>query len=300
MSITIMYVIAGATGNTGKPIAEALLKAGKKVRIISRDAEKAKDLIAKGAEWVNGSSTDKATLSKAFQGATAAYVLIPPNMHAQDFGAYQAETTENIAQAIQESGIQHVVTLSSIGAHLESGAGVVQGLHHMENRLNQIPGVNVLHLRPGYFLENTLGQAGAIKAMGAMGSPLRGDLKIPMIATQDIAQYATKRLQALDFQGKGVQHLYGAEDVSYDELAKIYGAKIGKPDLNHMQLPYDAFKGVMVSQWGTSESMADKMIEFTHAVNEGRITEILQRDAESTTPTTVADFANVFAHVYNS
>jgi uncharacterized protein YbjT (DUF2867 family) len=295
-----MYVIAGATGNTGKPIAEALLKAGQKVRIIGRDAQKAQSLIDQGAEFIQGSSTDRKTLAQAFHGAKAAYVLIPPNMTAQDFAAYQAEATENIAQAIQESGIQNVVTLSSVGAHLTSGAGVVQGLHHMENRLNQIPGVNILHLRPTYFLENTLGQAGAIKMLGAMGSPVRGDLKIPMIATQDIAQYATKRLQALDFQGKNVQHLFGAEDVSYDELAKIYGAKIGKPELIHMQVPYDAFKGIMVSEWGASESMADKMIEFTQAVNAGRITEIVQRDSESTTPTTVADFANVFAHVYNS
>ncbi|MBL0017047.1 MAG: NmrA family NAD(P)-binding protein [Bacteroidetes bacterium] len=270
------------------------------MRIIGRDASKAQSLIDQGAEFIQGSSTDRQTLVNAFHGAKAAYVLIPPNMTAPDFAAYQAEATENIGQAIQGSGIQNVFTLSSVGAHLTSGAGVVQGLPHMENRFNQIPGVNVLHLRPTYFLENTLGQAGAIKMMGAMGSPVRGDLKIPMIATQDIAHYATKRLQALDFQGKNVQHLFGAEDVSYDELAKVYGAKIGKPELTHMQLPYDAFKGMMVSQWGASESMADKMIEFTQAVNEGRITEIVHRDAESTTPTTVAEFANVFAHVYNS
>jgi uncharacterized protein YbjT (DUF2867 family) len=295
-----MYVIAGATGNTGKPIAEALLKAGKQVRIISRDAEKAKSLIAQGAEWINGSSTDRATLTKAFTGAKAAYVLIPPYLQAADLTAYQTEAAENIAQAIQASGIQQVVTLSSVGAHLTSGAGVVQGLHHMENRFNQIPNVHVLHLRPTYFLENTLGQAGAIKMMGTMASPIKGDLRIPMIATQDIAQYAAKRLLALDFQGKQVQHLFGAEDISYDELAKVYGAKIGKPELAYTQLPYDAFKGVMMSQWGASESMADKMIEFTQAVNEGRITEIMQRDAESTTPTSVAAFSNVFAHVYNS
>lgn len=295
-----MYVIAGATGNTGKPIAEALLKAGKKVRIISRDAQKAQSLIDQGAEWINGSSTDQATLTKAFEGAQAAYVLIPPSMQEVDFPAYQAKSAENIAQAIQASGIQNVVTLSSVGAHLTSGAGVVQGLHHMENRLNQIPGVNVLHLRPSYFLENTLGQAGAIKMMGAMGSPVSGDIKIPMIATQDIAQYAAKRLNALDFQGKSVQHLFGAEDISYDELAKVYGAKIGMPDLKYYQVPNADFKGVMMSQWGASESMADSMLQFIDSVNAGKITEIVQRDAETNTPTTVADFSNVFQHVYNN
>ncbi len=295
-----MYVITGATGNTGKPIAEALLKAGHQVRIISRDADKAAALVAQGAEWINGSSTDQATLTKAFEGAKAAYIMIPPSAQAPDFTAYQAEASENIAQAIQSSGLKNAVTLSSLGAHMTSGAGVVQGLHHFENRLNQIQGLNVLHLRPTYFLENTLGQAGAVKAMGMMAGVLRGDLKMPMIATQDIAQYAIKRLQALDFSGNGVQHLLGAQDISYDELAPLYGAAIGKPDLKYVQIPDETFKGIMLKEWYASESFADRMIEFTQAVNDGRVAAEAPRDAETNTPTTPADFSNVFAHVYNS
>lgn len=294
-----MYVIAGATGNTGKPLAMSLLKAGKPVRIISRDEQKAQELVRLGAEWVNGSSTDKGTLEHALEGATAAYVLVPPNLHAADFPAYQAEASENIAQALQASGVRYAVTLSSVGAHLTSGAGVVQGLHHMENRINQVPNLNVLHLRPTYFLENTLGQVGAIKMMGSMAGPVVGDLKLPMIATQDIGAYAAKRLLALDFTGHQVQDLLGAQEVSYHELAGIYGARIGVPDLQYVQVPYEAFRDVMVQQWGASESMADKMVEFTQALNAGRIAEILRRDAASTTPTTVAQFADVFAHVYH-
>lgn len=295
-----MYVVTGATGNTGKPIAEALLKAGHKVRIISRDAQKAQSLIDQGAEWINGSSTDKATLTKAFQGAKAAYILIPPAPQAEDFTAYQVQTTENIAQAIQETGLKHAVTLSSIGAHMPSNAGVVQGLHHMENRLNQIPGLNVLHLRPSYFLENTLGQVGAVKMLGMMASPLRGDFKMPMIATQDIANYATKRLQALDFTGHSTQDLLGAQEISYNEIAPIYGAKVGKPDLKYVQMPYEAFKGIMMQEWHASESFADNMNRFIQSANEGLVTGVAARNAESTTPTTIHDFANVFAHVYNN
>lgn len=295
-----MYVVAGATGNTGKPIAEALLKAGKKVRIISRDADKAASLVAQGAELVVGSSTDRATLTKALAGAEAAYLMIPPNGGAADFAAYQAEATENIAQAIAETGVKHVVTLSSLGAHLPEGAGVVQGLQKMEARLNEITGVNILHLRPSYFLENTLGQAGAIKMMGMMGSPLDGERKMPMIATADIAAYAAKRLTNLDFQGKGVQHLLGAQDVSYNEVAAIYGVKIGKPDVKYMQIPSEPFNGIMVKEWGVSQSYADGLTQFMDTVNAGKLDNYAVRDAESTTPTSVHDFANVFAHVYNS
>lgn len=294
-----MYVIAGATGNTGKPIAEALLKAGKQVRIISREKDKAAALVAQGAELIEGSSTDRATLTQAFTGATAAYVLVPPAYQSPDFRAFQAEATENIAAAIEASGIKNVVTLSSIGAHMTSGAGVVQGLHHMEQRLNKIEGVNILHLRPSYFLENTLGQVGAVKMMGAMASPLRGDLKMPMIATSDIAAYAAKRLLALDFSGKSHQDLLGARDMSYDELAPIYGAAIGKPDLKYMQIPNEAFKDIMINQWHTSQSLADNMCEFLDACNAGQAGSAAVRDAESTTPTSVEQFAHTFAYVYN-
>lgn len=294
-----MYVIAGATGNTGKPIAEALLKAGKQVRIISREKDKAAALVALGAELIEGSSTDRATLTQAFTGANAAYVLVPPAYQSPDFRAFQAEATENIAAAIEASGIKNVVTLSSIGAHMTSGAGVVQGLHHMEQRLNKIEGVNILHLRPSYFLENTLGQVGAVKMMGAMASPLRGDLKMPMISTSDIAAYAAKRLLALDFSGKGHQDLLGARDMSYDELAPIYGAAIGKPDLKYMQIPNEAFKDIMINQWHTSQSLADNMCEFLDACNAGQAGSAAVRDAESTTPTSVEQFAHTFAYVYN-
>lgn len=74
-----MYVIMGATGNTGKPLALALLNAGKKVRVLSRDAEKAKDLVNKKAELLVGDSSDSNFLTKAFTGTDAVYALVPPD-----------------------------------------------------------------------------------------------------------------------------------------------------------------------------------------------------------------------------
>ena len=106
-----------------------------------------------------------------------------------------------MAEAMRECKIKYVVSLSSQGAHLESGSGVVLGLHKMENILNRIEGLNTLHLRPTYFMENTLGMIGLIKQAGIMGSPIKPDLTFPVIATKDIADYAAKRLLALDFKG---------------------------------------------------------------------------------------------------
>jgi uncharacterized protein YbjT (DUF2867 family) len=292
-----MYVITGATGNTGKIIASTLLEAGKKVRIIARNAEKAKELTDKGAELFQGTTDDVALLNKAFDGATAVYALIPANMQAADYTTYQLNHANAIAEAITTCNVKHVVSLSSQGAHLASNSGIIFGLHKMEVLFNNIDGVNTLNLRPCYFMENTLGMVGMIKDAGIMGSPIKGDLSFPVIATKDIANYAAKRLLALDFEGNNHQDLLGARNVTYAEMTKVYGAAIGKPELNYVEFPYADFKGAFMGM-GASESFADKMNEFLTRVNAGDIF-IAERNGTNTTPTTIEEFAHRFSYVYN-
>ncbi len=45
----------------------------------------------------------------------------------------------------------------------------------MEQKWDAVEVINVLHLRPSYFMENTLGQIDTKKNMGIMGSPMKGD-----------------------------------------------------------------------------------------------------------------------------
>lgn len=292
-----MYVITGATGNTGSIIASTLLAAGKKVRVISRNAERAQELVNKGAELFHGNTNDPAFLKKAFDGATAVYAMLPMNMQAEDYTSYQMEHANAIAEAVKACNVKYVVSLSSQGAHLESESGVILGLHKMEQVLNKIEGTNTLHLRPCYFMENTLGMVGLIKDAGIMGSPIIGDLSIPVIATKDIANYAAKRLLALDIEGNTHQDLLGARNVTYSEISKVYGNAIDKADLNYVQFSYADFKGAFMGM-GASESVADNMNQFITRVNAGDIF-VSERTTESTTPTTIEEFSHTFSHVFN-
>jgi len=146
------------------------------------------------------------------------------------------------------------VSLSSQGAHLDRDSGVVLGLRKMEEMFNSIEGLNTLHLRPTSFMENTLGMIGLIKQAGIMGSPIKGDLSFPVIATRDVAAYAAKRLLALDFAGHNVQDLLGAREVTYPEMARVYGSAIGKPDLKYVEFPYADYKQSLTTQAGASET----------------------------------------------
>lgn len=284
-----MYVVTGATGNTGRVIANRLLDAGKKVRVISRSADHLKPFAARGAEPFVADLNDEAALAKAFAGAEAVYAMIPPNGASQDFRAEQQRVTDAIAGGLRTAGVKHVVSLSSVGADKPSGTGPVAGLHELENRLNKIAGLNVVHLRPGYFMENTLGQAMAIRAMGKMAGPLKGDLKMPFIATQDIGNAAADLLLKLDFKGQQARELLGQRDLSYNDAAQIIGNKIDNPGLQYVQFPPEEIKPVFI-QMGMSANIADLILEMSAALNSGHMRALEPRTAKNSTPTSYETF----------
>jgi uncharacterized protein YbjT (DUF2867 family) len=291
------YVITGATGHTGKPITLGLLEKGHKVRIISRSAEKAKELTDKGAELFVGDTYDVSLVRKAFNGADAVYAMIPADSAAPDYTVSQVKHATAIGEGLKSQGVKYVVMLSSIGAHMAEGAGAVQGLQKAEAIFNAIDGLNAMYLRAGYFMENTLGQAGAVKFMGFMASPVLADLRIPMVATADIAAVALRYLLSLSFTGKNIDYVLGQRDVTYNEVARIYGNAIGKPDLQYHAGSFEEGKQAML-QAGLGESIVDKLLVFIKSMNEGRVLEEVKRTPANTTPTSIEDFSRVFKAVY--
>jgi len=201
--------------------------------------------------------------------------------------------SDAIAKAIRDAGVRTVVSLSSIGADKATGTGPVVGLHNFEQKLNQIDGLNVLHLRAGYFMENTLPQAAAIRMAGSAVGPLRADLKVPMIASCDIGKKAAEELMRLNFHGKQIRELQGQRDLNYNEVASIVGKAIGKPDLKYVQAPDDQVRAAMV-QMGMSENMAGLLLEMTAALNSGYMRPLEPRTTANTTGTTYENFVAEF------
>ena len=295
-----MYVILGASGHTGSVVAQTLLRKREKVRVVGRSKERLAPLVSQGAEAFAADASDAQALTKAFQGARAVYALVPPNMSAEDFGAYQGRVANAIAKALESARITHAVVLSSEGADKESGTGPVAGLHRMEVQLNGIQGLNVLHLRAGYFMENTLPQTGIIRTLGKMAGPVRADLPIPMIATRDIGAFAAQELASLRFSGKQARELLGQRDLTYSEAARIIGAAIGKPNLTYVQLPTEqVIQGMM--QMGMSQNMAELLCEMSEAMNRGYMKPLEERSPANTTPTSLESFVReVWVPAYQS
>ncbi len=293
-----MYVIIGATGHTGNVIVKALLAKGEKVRVIGRNAGRLKPFAAQGAEPFIVDLTDTANLPKVFAGAKAVYVMMPPNPASPDVLGYQKRVADALAGALRSSGVTHVVMLSSMGADKPEKTGPIVGLHYLEQQLNSLDRLNVLHLRAGEFMENTLAQVGVIQKTGTVAGLLRPDLKLPMIATRDIGAAAADALLNLNFRQKQTRELHGQRDISYSDVASIIGEAIGKPNLRYTQAPNEQMRGVFI-QLGMSPNMADSLLEMYGSLNSGYMRALEPRSTQNTTPTSYETFvAEEFLPLY--
>ncbi|RST53900.1 NmrA family NAD(P)-binding protein [Variovorax sp. MHTC-1] len=292
-AITVM----GATGHTGGKIAARLQAAGAKVRALGRNPDKLAALERAGAEVLAGDTCDPAFLARAFRGADAVYTLLATDRRAPDYRARQDQEGEAIAEALRASGVRQVVALSSLGADVAEGTGVIAGLHAQEERLKRIAGIHLLLLRPVSFFENFYDALGQIKEAGVIADTVEADIAVPMIAADDIAAVAAGALLARDWTGVALRELLGQRDLSHSEVARILGERIGKPELAYVQISEAEMTGAMIEA-GLSPSFAALYLEMTHAFNEGRIGPSAGRNAANTTATRFEDFAEEFARVY--
>lgn len=293
------YVITGSLGNISKPLSEALIKAGNDVTIITSKQENAAAIEALGAKAAVGSVEDVDFLTKTFSGANAVYTMVPPNINAAEWKQWIGNVGKNYAAAIKATGIKYVVNLSSVGAHLNDGCGPVSGLHLAENALNQLDDVNIRHLRPAYFYHNLFSNLGLIKNAGIMGSNFSiTDDKFPIVDPADIASVAIEELLNLNFKGHSVRYV-ASDEVSTSTIASEFGKAIGKNDLQWIAFTDEqAFEGM--KQAGLSEEVAKNYTEMGAAINSGVMSEDYWNNRNETLgKTKLADFAKVFAFVYN-
>lgn len=292
------YVITGSLGHISKPLAEKLIAAGHQVTIISSKDDRKKEIEALGAKAAIGSVEDVRFLSTAFKGADGVYTMIPPTFATADWKKYLASIGKNYAQAIRESGVKYVVNLSSIGAHMPEGCGPVSGLHYAEKALNDLPNVNVLHLRPGFFYYNFFAQVGLAKNMGFIGGNYGQGNKLVLSHTNDIASVAAEELLARSFAGKSFRYI-SSDEKTTDEIAVALGTAVGKPELKWVDFSDEQNQHGLL-QAGLPEEIASNYTEMGTAMRSGEM--FSDYRAMKVTPmgkNKLKDFAGEFSAVYN-
>ena len=295
-----MHVVMGATGHTGSVAVKKLLGRGEKVRAVGRDTYKLNELTRLGAESVTADALDVAAMTKAFEGASAVYVMLPPRAKDPELLGSGDKMSTAITDAIRAAGVSHVVLLSSIGAQHANKTGPIQALHTFEEKLKQVANLNALFLRPGPFMENFLLLIPLVQSMGFLAGGIDGDLKMRLTATRDIGAAAAEAMQSLDFSGIVKRELHGQRDISHHEAARAIGAAIGKPKLSYKHFPAFLIEQGM-KQMGIPGKTASLMSEMNEAANDGLLKPLEARSAENTTPTAIEDWAReVFAPAYTA
>jgi uncharacterized protein YbjT (DUF2867 family) len=262
-----MYVIAGVTGHTGSVAAEALLAAGKPVRVIVRDAAKGAPWQARGAYEVLPKLATE--LARALTGATAAFVLLPPPPWGQDgVAAQRSALTAAIVGAVADARPGHVVLLSSIAAHLTTGNGPIKSLYPVEHGLRET-GVPTTILRAAYFLENWGSMLkGAIDG-GALYYGMPTDVAFAQVATEDIGKTAARLLVEPAPRGTRIVELAGPAELSLADVAAAIAKVSGKP-VRAVTVPPAAMVEALLGMGATRE-IADDYAEMATGLGTGHV-----------------------------
>jgi uncharacterized protein YbjT (DUF2867 family) len=257
-----MFVVLGASGNTGKVVAETLLGQKKRVRVVLRDAGKTRAWREAGADVAIADVEDGAALQHAFNGAEGVYVLLPPNFASSQVRVDNGRRTKIIVAAIEAASVPHVVMLSSVGAQQSDGTGPVLGLRDAEAAFSRATAA-VTFLRAAYFMENWGGSLYALD-QGVLPTFLIADKAIPLVATRDIGS-AAARLLAEGGGGKRIIELAGPREYSPRDVAAAVERIVGKPIIVQ-QAPEEAMVPALMGA-GMNAEWARLFQELTHGIN---------------------------------
>jgi uncharacterized protein YbjT (DUF2867 family) len=267
-----MFVVAGASGNTGSVVADTLLVRGEKVRLIARDPARVARFAARGAEVVPADLDDVEKVAAALRGpdVKGAYLLLPPLYTSTDPRKDYGRRTEALFRAVEESRVPHVVLLSSIGSHLTSGTGPILTTHDLETRFASARAA-VTFLRPAAFVENFASSFGAL-AGGLFPTFYAADKAIEVVSAGDIGRIAAEALvqkPALRAGAREILELSGPRAVSPRDVAASLTRLLGRP-VEVQQGPESAIVGAL-TQHGMSAAVAEAIHEMTVTMNAGRL-----------------------------
>jgi uncharacterized protein YbjT (DUF2867 family) len=282
-------VINTPNSNIGRALSIRLLDAGESVTVLSRTKKKADELARHGARVIEGSFEEPTLLAEALEGAEALFWLTPPPAR-PDYYIWAVNCAEQAAAAARKAGVRRAVVLSSMGAHTGPGTGAVGPAREIENEFEaKLPAV--VSLRPGIFMENFLLSAGMIAQAGQIFVPIQPGKKWPLVATADIAAKAACWLLDRTWSGHHKVGVHGPKDLSTGEAAAIISSAVGKP-VQCIDATLEQARGAL-SGMGMPDFVVNLIIEQYVAFRDGRLDPAEPRTPDTTTPTTLAEFARV-------
>ena len=294
-------IVTGSLGHISKPLTTALVQKGHAVTVISSKPERQAAIEAIGAKAAIGTMEDVEFLTTTFVGTDVVYLmeaLGSGSFFDQDLDIMAAHNkiAHSYAKAVQQSGVKHVVHLSSIGAHMDKGNGILAFHYQVENILNKLPSdVAITFMRPVGFYYNLLAFIATIKTQGAIVSNYGGDDKEPWVSPIDIAAAIAEELEK-PFEGRKI-HYVASDELSPNEVAGILGEAIGKSDLKWVVIPDEQLLNGLLAA-NMNPVIAKGFVEMNASRRGGVLYEDYYRNKPTLGKIKLTDFAKEFAAAY--
>jgi NAD(P)H dehydrogenase (quinone) len=221
-----MYAITGITGKIGGALARALLADHLPVRAVVRDIKKGSLWESQGCEIACAEMQDPASLTAAFTGTDGVFILPPPQFDPAPGFPEARAVVAAVKAALESARPNKVVYLSTIGAQPTTKSNLLTQHTLIEEALGELP-MPITFLRPGWFMENAEWDVASARDQGIIASFLQPlDKPVPMVATADIGQLASKLLQQ-NWTGKRVFELEGPKRISPQEIGATFAKILG-------------------------------------------------------------------------
>lgn len=293
-------VVTGSLGHISKPLTGLLVKDAHEVTVISSNAERAADITAAGAIAAIGNLDDEKFLTETFSGADAVYCMIPPGNFRDkgyDIEANYMAIANAYKNAVLSAGVKRVVHLSSIGAHTDTGNGMLRMHHAVEGILRELPAdVAVSHMRPVGFYYNMFAYIPSIRFRNAIVQNY-GNLTEPWVSPIDIASVVAEEITK-PFERGRIRYI-ASDECSCDEVAAVLGNAIGQPGLAWETISDDQMRSHLEAA-GFNPKIAQGLVDM----NAGRRSGVLMEDYLKHRPVLgkvkLADFAKDFAVVFRN
>lgn len=291
-------IVTGSLGNIGRPLTIELVKNGHSIVVISSKEEKRNEIEILGAKAAIGSIEDVVFLTKTFEGADAVFCMVPPADYQEpDRRMYYSRIATNYFKAIQETKVRRVIHLSTFGADLDRGTGILLGAHDAEKIFNQLENVNLTHIRPTYFYYNLNNFVAMIKYQGIIKANYGGDRKFPMVAPADIAEVIAEEIQNMSSKNK-VRYV-ASDERNGHEIARVLGAVVGIPDLKWEVISNGEVQKNM-EFYGIPSLLATGFVDMFDSMYKGVLARDFYLNKPSLGKTKLEDFATEFAKAYHN
>jgi uncharacterized protein YbjT (DUF2867 family) len=278
--------VVGATGRIGSKLTENLLSKGHSVKALSRGGASLDALAAKGAEPFIGSfDTGAGELGTFFADADAAFLMVKTIWDAEDFHGHYPAVALRFFDALRDSPVKLAVSLTAMGSEVSGNTGHFQPFHILDEILNRLRGINLVHLQGGFFMEDLARWSDSIALHGKIGWSLDPDVKIPWVAIDDIADLAAREFDTPTDQHRSVRQL--GIDYTVTEIAEIISRALGSEvGYRFVDRRDRAIETIFRERFGT----LDRWLYDNHtmaALNDGRVKFRKDRPA---LPTTMEEF----------